>query len=188
MGEIRKHPPVKLIVGMIGVDESIFSVAEESLSAKFGVIDFQSNILHFVYTDYYIREMGSNLFRKFITLEKLIQPEEIATIKLFTNELEKEFLFPDTSRRKINLDPGYVTAAKLILASTKDHIHRIYLKDGIFVETTLRVENKSFQPWQWTYPDYRSEEYIQIFNEIRQLYMSQLRDYRVSTHSIPIVR
>jgi len=187
MGEIRKHPPVKLIVGMIGIDENIFSSAEESLSAKFGIIDFQSDIYPFIYTNYYIKEMGTNLLRKFIAFERLIQPEKIVEIKLFTNELEKEFLFSGTNNRKINLDPGYVTAAKLILASTKDHIHRIYLQNGIFAEITLWVENKSFQPWQWTYPDYRSQEYIQIFNEIRQLYMSQLRNYGISAHSMPLV-
>jgi len=180
MGEIRKHPPVKLIVGMIAVDASLFSPVEEPLSQRFGSIDFRSDVIPFDYTNYYIKEMGADLTRKFVSFEKLIKPEEIVEIKYFTNDLEKEFLYPNTERRRINLDPGYVSAAKLVLASTKDHIHRIYLRDGIYAETTLRMENRTFQPWQWTYPDYRSEKYIEIFNEIRRIYMEQLRDSGIS--------
>jgi len=182
MGEVKKHPPVKLIMGMIACDEVLFQPTESLLSQKFGAIDFQSQIIPFNYTTYYIKEMGSGLLRKFVSFQKLIHVEELPSIKLLTNELEKEFLFPNTNQRKINLDPGYVTAAKLILASTKDNIHRIYLKDGIYAETTLRVEDKSFRPWQWTYPYYRSDEYIQIFNEIRQIYLAQLRAGGLSAH------
>lgn len=175
MGEVKKHLPVKLIVSMIASHRDLFQSAEILLSQKFGVLDFQSQIMPFNYTNYYIKEMGTGLLRRFVGFQKLIEPEELVPIKHFTNELEKKFLNSDTNKRQINLDPGYITAAKLILASTKDHIHRIYLRDGIYAETTLRVENKSFQPWQWTYPDYRSAEYIQIFNEIRQIYMAQIK-------------
>lgn len=184
MGEIRRHPPVKLIVGMISADVNLFLPVEASLCQKFGRADFKSDVVPFNYTDYYAKEMGTGLTRKFVSFEKLIQPEEIVQIKLFTNELEKEFLYPSADRRRVNLDPGYVSAAKLILASTKDHIHRIYLRCGIYAEMTLRMERKTFRPWQWTYPDYRSEEYIGIFNEIRQIYMEQLRSSGISAHPI----
>jgi hypothetical protein len=184
MGEIKGHPPVKLIVGMIAADADLFSSAEVPLSRRFGPADFWSDVIPFDYTDYYTGEMGADLLRKFISFEKLIRPEEIVEIKIFTNDLERRFLHPNTDRRRINLDPGYVSAAKLVLASTKDHIHRIYLKDGIYAETTLRMENKTFRAWQWTYPDYRSEEYIAIFNEIRRIYMEQLRDSGISAHPV----
>lgn len=184
MGEIKKHPPVKLIMGMIAADADLFPSVEALLSQKFGRVDFSSDVMPFDYTDYYIKEMGADLTRKFVSFEKLIQPEKIVEIKYVTNELEKEFLHPDSSRRQVNLDPGYVSAAKLVLASTKDHIHRIYLRNGIYAEITLRMENKSFRAWQWTYPDYRSEEYIGIFNEIRRIYMEQLRNSGISAHPI----
>ena len=184
MGEIKKHSPVKLIVGMITADSALLSSAEDILSQKFGSVDFHSDTMPFNFTKYYIKEMGENLLRKFIGFEKLIQPEEIVEIKHFTNDVEKEFLLDGSSKRRINLDPGYITPAKLILASTKDHIHRIYLRDGIFAEITLQMEGHTFHPWQWTYPDYRSEEYIKIFNEIRQLYMQQLRNGGISSNYV----
>ena len=184
MGEIRKHPPVKLIIGMIAVDASLFAPVEEPLSQRLGNIDFRSDVIPFDYTDYYTKEMGSDLTRKFVSFEKLIKPEEMVEIKYFTNDLEKEFLYPDTELRRINLDPGYVSAAKLVLASTKDHIHRIHLRDGIYAEITLRMEKNTFRSWQWTYPDYRSEKYIGIFNEIRRIYMEQLRSSGISAHPV----
>ena len=184
MGETKGHPPVKLIMGMIAADANIFSSVEALLSQKFGHVDFWSDDIPFNYTDYYTKEMGPNLVRKFVGFEKLIQPEEIVEIKIFTNSLEERLFYPNTRRRRVNLDPGYVSAAKLVLASTKDHIHRIYLRDGIYAEITLRMEKKTFRPWQWTYPDYRSEEYIGIFNEIRRIYMEQLRNSGVSAHPV----
>lgn len=183
MGKIKGHPPVKLIVGMITSDEKLLNIAEKMLADEFGNIDFHSEILSFDYTDYYEPEMGENLKRKFISFKNLIHPENLAEIKILTNELEKNFLIEGTEKRCINLDPGYLTAAKLVLASTKDHIHRIYLCKGIFAEITLQMQGKTFRPWQWTYPDYRSEEYIKIFNSIRQIYMKQLQDAGISAHS-----
>lgn len=184
MGETKEHPPVKLIVGMIAAHEGLFASVEAPLSVEFGGIDFHSDVMPFDYTDYYIKEMGQDLTRKFIGFEKLIRPDELVEIKLFTNDLEKELLHPDTRRRRINLDPGYLSAAKLVLASTKDHIHRIHLRDGIYAEITLRMERKTFRPWPWTYPDYRSENYVEIFNAIRRVYMDQLRSSGISAHPI----
>ncbi|HGJ66822.1 TPA: DUF4416 family protein [bacterium] len=184
MGDIKKHPPVKLIVGMIATDAEIFLSAENILSQKFGNMDFTSEIIDFNYTDYYKKEMGENLLRKFITFERLIKPEEIVEIKIYTNEIEEEFLREGTNNRKLNLDPGYITAAKLVLATTKDYIHRIYLRDGIYAEVTLEMKGNSFCPWKWTYRDYQTDKYIAIFNNIRQMYMSQLQELGISAHAI----
>jgi thioredoxin reductase len=93
---------------------------------------------------------------------------EFYRIKLYANRLESKFL--NSSLRLINIDPGYIDKAKLVLASTKDYAHRIYLQKGIFAEVTLTYRGNSFSPNDWSYPDYRSKEYIDIFNQIRALY------------------
>ena len=179
MGKIKQPVGVKLFIGMISGEEDLFKEAEERLSQKFGSVDFKSPILSFQHTPYYESEMGSNLKRKFISFQGLIDPAEIREIKLFTNQLEQDFLHPDTEDRRINLDPGYLTLSKLALASTKDYQHRIYLGRGIYAEVTLRYKKgKGFEPWEWTYPDYRTREYLEIFNSLRKIYQSQLKTKR----------
>jgi hypothetical protein len=74
-----------------------------------------------------------------------------------------------------------VDLAKLVLASTKDHGHRVYLGQGIYAEVTLQYRGGRFQPWPWTYPDYASEEYCRLFGEIRALYHAQLRALRAAS-------
>lgn len=175
MGEIKPPSLVKLIVGMISAKEDLFKKVKEKMEQKFGPVDFQSPLLPFTYTRYYEDEMGKNLKRKFLSFFSLIDPKEIVEVKLFTNELEQSFLYPNSKRRRINIDPGYLSSSKLVLVTTKNYAHRIYLKKGIYAEVTLRYEGKSFKPWEWTYPDYKSEAYLQIFQEIRKIYRQQIR-------------
>jgi DNA-binding LytR/AlgR family response regulator len=173
MGLIKKHLPVKLFIGFIFSDDFYFLKAKEILIKKFGIVDLESEIIDFIYTDYYKKEMGENLKRKFISFRRLIQPDALPQIKIFTNKLENRL--STEQKRNINIDPGYLDMAKVILASTKDYSHRIYLKKGIFAEVTLFYQHKEFHPWAWTYPDYRTQNYREIFNKIRQLYVQQIR-------------
>lgn len=182
MGKPRRHPPVKLICGMISAHEELFEKASRLLQERFGEIDLKSEVMPFDHTDYYAKEMGEGLKRLFVSFSRLIPPESLAEIKLFTNGIESMFLKPGTENRMINLDPGYVAPNKLVLATTKDYAHRIYLGKGIFAEVTLKFYNGSFRPWEWTYPDYRTEGYIEFFNRVRRIYLDQLRSMGISPH------
>lgn len=170
MGKIKLPQPVKLVVGFIFSEEEIFIQTKKRFVEKYGEIDFESRSLFFKYTDYYRKEMGENLFRKFLSFKKLIMPEEIVEAKLFSVEVEKSFYLPGTEKRRINIDPGYLTLSKLVLATTKNFAHRIYLGRGVYAEVTLRyLRGEGFIPWEWTYPDYRSRDYLEIFNKLRSL-------------------
>lgn len=171
LGKVRRYNlRVKLIIGFIYKDEAFFIKSRDSLKRKFGRVDFESPALDFNYTAYYEKEMGAGLKRRFISFSKLVPIQDLYRIKLYTNRLESRFL--DFGMRRVNIDPGYLDLAKLVLASTKDYSHRIYLRKGIFAEITLSYRNNSFTSNDWTYPDYCSKEYIDIFNKIRQLYIS----------------
>jgi hypothetical protein len=174
MGNILKPFPVKLILGMLAAREEDFLRAEELFCLEYGPVDFSSSAIPFTWTEYYREEMGGNLLRKFVSAERLIDPSRLPGIKHFSNSLERRLAGED-GRRVVNLDPGYLTEGKLVLASTKDHQHRLYLCEGIFAEVTLRFVRGRYRPWDWTYPDYRSEEYASIFQEIRDLYRQQLK-------------
>lgn len=173
MGAVLKPQNVKLFFGFMSNDENLFSNTELILTKKFGLVDFTSKIIPFDYTDYYKKELGVGLKRKFISFKKLITPERLTDIKLFTDKIEHRLSFEN--KRRINIDPGYLSSGKLVLATTKDYAHRIYLKKGIFAEVTLFYQNGSFQPWQWTYPDYKTKDYIEIFNHLYKTYIGELR-------------
>lgn len=169
MGRIRKPPPVKLVMGFIYRDKEVFFRVKDKLKKKFGQVDFESPALSFNYTDYYAKELGQDLTRSFVSFKKLIPAQQLYKVKRYTNRIERRF--SRENKRCINIDPGYLDLAKLVLASTKDFSHRIYLHKGIFAEITLFFKDGSFRPWEWTYPDYRTPEYIGIFNRIRSLYL-----------------
>jgi len=173
MGKIRKVEKVKLIVGMISSEKELFGKIESALEKKYGAIDYQSKIIKFTFTKYYQEEMGKDLLRKFISFKKLINQDDVAEIKLFTNKLEDRFAVKN--KRKINIDPGYISLGKLVLATTKDQQHRMYLKKGIYAEVTLRYVKDSFKTWPWTYPDYRTKKYRDILNDIRSILKSGRR-------------
>jgi len=172
MGIVKRRPPVKLIVGFIFKEENVFIKAKKFLEKRFGKIDFESEEMPFVHTAYYENEFGKDLKRKFISFKKLIPTDSLSQIKIATNKIEKKLSNPPS--RLINIDPGYLNLSKLILATTKDYKHRIYLKEGIYAEVTLFYQDKTFKAWEWTYPDYRTNEYLAIFNQIREVYAQQL--------------
>jgi len=173
MGQIHKPLPVKLIMSIFTQKDALFNVAEKALAKKIGPIDFSSQILSFNQTQYYKDEFGDNLKRKIISFRKLIPPDNLWRIKTITNGLENKFL--QDKKRQLNIDPGYITQANLILATTKDYSHRIYIKKGIFEEVTLIFKNKTFTALPWTYPDYQSKELIDIFVQIRDILILQLK-------------
>lgn len=184
MAQPREPEPVKLIVGMLAFDVSLFADAEVELARHYGEVEAASAAVDFNFTDYYRSTMGEGLKRKFIVFTDLVDPGRLAEIKLLTNRIENEigsrFTHHDSrmtplTRRPINLDPGYLCGSRLVLASAKDFAHRIYLSQGIYAEVTLIFRDKSYQPLEWTYPDYRVSEHISFFNEVRRRYLERRR-------------
>lgn len=173
MSKIKKIQRVKLIISILSSRKELFDDLKLIMIRKFKSIDFESEFLSFNKTDYYEPEMSSNLLRKFYSFKKLIKPEKIAGIKIYTNKLELKFSYQN--KRIVNIDPGYLTLGKLILATTKNQQHRIYLQKGIFAEVALRYREGNFIPWEWTYPDYTSLDYRKFFNEVREIYKKQIQ-------------
>ena len=120
-------------------------------------------------TDYYEPTMGAGLQKCFFAFERLGDPGSLAERKIETNDWESEYATrrEHAEPRPLNLDPGYLTPAKLVLASTKDHAHRIYLARGIFAEVTLYYKDRRWQSRDWTFPDYRRGDYQQFFSQCR---------------------
>ena len=172
MGKISPPHKVKLFVGMLSQDAALFEELKNRLQDIYGPVDLEGPVWSWEHTKYYEKEMGAGLKRQFIFFERLINPGEIAEIKLRTDELERLYLSEQGGRR-INLDPGYLDTAKVVLASTKDFSHRIYLDKGIYAEVTLMYSGNSYQTLPFTFPDYRTEEYLELFKKARGVYKRQ---------------
>jgi len=171
----RKQPqPVKLIASILTGEQELVPAVCGRLEQELGPVDFMSPALSFHYTDYYTKEIGENLFRHFVTFEKLQPPDALPSLKGFTNSLEKIFSRQDGTRR-VNIDPGYICLWHLILATCKPFAHRPWLRDGIYADLTLIFRGKTFRALPWTFPDYGSPEIISLLNQVREGYYRQLK-------------
>jgi hypothetical protein len=173
-GAKPKVKPVKLICGVLHTREFDLEALDNMLISKFGPIESKSLSFDFDYTDYYMSEMGGNLIKQFYAFEKLVMPDSLPDIKHTTIAIESSFV--SNSRRTVNLDPGYLEESKLVLASTKNFSHRIYLLDNIWAEVTMRFARGKFILHDWTYPDYNRELAIEYFAMVREVYKKQLEN------------
>jgi hypothetical protein len=156
-----------LFIGTLFPDKKIFDDVSPILTDNFGSILFQSNIQPWKYSDHYNKELGTPLYRNFIFFNKVIDPSSLADIKLLTNAMETTC--SHAGKRRINLDPGYITLAKVVLASTKNYSHRIYLGKGIYAELALLYKNHQFISMPYTYNDYKDQAYLNMFTTVRNL-------------------
>jgi hypothetical protein len=177
MGDAHLPTPVLLLVAATSRYEQVLDLGREQCEARFGAALAVSSAFEFGETDYYAQEMGSGLLKQFWAFHA-IDPGRLAPVKRQTNEWEAEYagLKAHPEPRPLNLDPGYLTLAKLVLASTKDHAHRIYLADGIYAEVTLSYRRGGWQPFDWTYPDYRRSDYHEFFTRCRELLRPRARE------------
>ncbi len=159
-----------LIVAAFSRYDAALDWARARAVETWGPIELESERFAFRETDYYEATMGPEIKKTFWAFERFIAPERLVEIKLLTNAWEAEYaaLGRHDEPRPLNLDPGYLTRAKLVLASTKDHAHRLYLDRGIFAEVTLHFSHGRSQPRDWTFPDYRREDYGRFFERCRE--------------------
>jgi hypothetical protein len=172
MERTRSADPALLFVGTLYSEEKILNYSKEILERNFGDILLVSPSIPWNYSSYYKDELGWPLFRQFIFFKTLIDPGILADIKLKTNEIESTL--SSEGKRRVNLDPGYLTLSKIVLASTKNYAHRIYLGKGIYGEVTLIYKDGIYSPHLFTYKDYQDKQYIGIFMNARKMLKKML--------------
>lgn len=176
MGVIRPSQRIKIFTGIITRHRDLLPDLVATMSRALGPVDGESPEYPFDLTDYYAESMGEGLIRKFYSFESLRAPDGIAEIKRESNRWEdavaRSGKYPEA--RPVNIDPGYVTEGKIILLTTKDYSHRIYLDGGIFAEVTMIFRHGGFQKFEWTFPDFRSGRYDEYFVTLRERYRAQI--------------
>ncbi len=177
MWQLKEPKPVKLIIGILAADRQCLHAAVEALTTKFGRTDFVSNVWPFTQTDYYKDETGEHILRQFVSAERLITPALLAKIKHKTNKLERKLAarLALPVPRPANLDPGIIEPSKLILATTKNYSHRIYIGKRMYAEVTLVFDKGTWRPLKYTYPDYKQRCYFVFFEKVRTRLLEQLK-------------
>jgi hypothetical protein len=180
MAEPSTPDPVLLVVAAFSRHADALARGRAELEREYGPAGIVAEPFLFDETGYYEPTMGPGLLKQFLAFRDLVRPDGLAMIKLRTNALESQLAglgrFPEV--RPLNLDPGVLSLGKLVLATTKDQAHRIYLRDGIFAEVTLRYHDGAFEPWPWTYADYRRPEVHAFLRAARAYYRERLRERR----------
>ena len=177
MGEIIEARPVKLFIAITYHNSDLYQQTLNQLTDLFGSVEQAYHYDFAAYTNYYEEEMGSDLQKTIVSFNSLVEKDNSPQLKYISNEIEDQTANQQTypAKRKVNIDPGYLTEAKVILLTTKNFAHRVYVGQGIFAEIALTYRKTGFSPNNWTYPDYRSEGVIQFFNEVREKYRNQIR-------------
>ena len=170
----KKIAPVKLFCGLLLSKECCLDSVLERLVECFGDTDIVTPAMDFsAFSNYYEQEMGCSIRRYFVSFNNLIERQLLPDVKNSTIAIESTF--SEDNKRKFNIDPGYLTLGQVFLASTKDNFCRIYIRNGIYVEVTLRYMKNTYTAFPYTYKDYRSEEYLMFFNDVRKIYKEQLQ-------------
>ena len=177
MWTLNKPEPVKLIIGILAADAGCLTAARDRITSEFGPADLISDIWPFTQTDYYADQAGEHILRQFVTIDKLIDPGELAAIKHKTNKMEQTLAAQlDVGlRRPVNLDPGYIELSKLVLASTKNFSHRIYIGDNMYAEVTLTYSKETWIDYRYTFADYKQDKYHDFFSKVRERLLEQIR-------------
>ena len=177
MGETTEAINVLRILTAFSRHATALDWADAKAQNCWGTRQLASPRFLFTETDYYTTSMGEPLYKTFWAFSPTIDPAGLADWKLETNRWETEYAASTdhAESRPLNIDPGYLTLGKLVLASTKDHSHRIYLRNGIYAEVTLYYSNRNWQAREWTYPDYRRDDFQAFFSECRAYLRGQLQ-------------
>ncbi|MCA9246194.1 MAG: DUF4416 family protein [Planctomycetales bacterium] len=178
MGHIHEPEPVTPLLAAFSRYPAALAWARERAEAAWGATALVSEPFAFTDTDYYEPSMGPGLRKQFFAFAESVDPASLIEHKRATNAWEEEYARASQhdEARPLNLDPGYLMLGKLVLASTKDHLHRLYLGQGIYAEVTLHFKHGQWRHFEWTFPDYRRADYQAFFDECRQWHRQQRKE------------
>lgn len=184
MSKLQEPKPAKLVIGLFMKDRALFEALVAELGSQFGSFDMVSSWMPFDYTSYYEQEMGAPLFRRVLAFKSLIEQLDLASIKLTTNRLEDQYRH--NGRRRVNIDPGYLSYERFVLASGKNFIHRIYIGQKIYADLTLIYQQGAYQKLPWTYPDYADQPIASFLTQARAKYAVDLKRRKIEDRKMTL--
>jgi len=170
-------PAATIFCGFVYVPDLDLGEVLRVLERMWGPVEFISRRFPFDYTRYYAKEMGSPLLRRFATFREEVEQKALPAMKWQAKRVEGDYL-ASTGGRRVNIDPGLLLPERLLLATTKPCAHRPYLDRGIYADLTLVYHRKSYQPLEWTYPDYAAPHTVSMMNSLRERHALKKRATR----------
>jgi len=152
----------KLFFGVMFSDRYYYEKVINDLIKNFGEIEKESFEYKFdSFTSYYEEEMGKGLRKKIIVFNKKVNEKDLINTKKFITEIEKKY--SEDGERKINIDPGYVSKDKVVLASFKKKDFKRDLGNGIYAHEVLRFEDGMVKVFWHTFPDFKNHKVQEFF-------------------------
>ncbi len=161
---MRKNTEAYLGFALMWREKYFLSLAEDRLKKVYSGFFIQSDPFEPLFSQYYHKEMGSPLYKKFVLTNTIIDKSRIKDIKIDAVSIEDNFRID--GKRTVNIDPFYMDKDQVVVSTSKYRGNRIYIGDGVFVELELFYHHGSFQPFVWTYTDYK--DHIPFFNNLRK--------------------
>ena len=178
MGDTRPHFPVLFFTAIFSKNIEAIEWGRHEMEQLAGPVLMASPLFEFSETGFYAESMGTGLRKQLFVFSEDFDPAKLPDRKIRSNQLEETFRanhsYPES--RPLNIDPGYLSEAKLVLATTKDRDHRVYLRDGIYGEVTLFYLRSGWQFSRWTYPDYRRADYFEFLTDCRKLLRKRIQN------------
>jgi len=173
MGEARRAEEARLFCAAMFAPDGDVQSALDALGGRYGALAGSYGPIAFSFSSYYEPEMGPDLQKLYVVFQQPFERDQVAAAKVFTNEIELRLA--KDGRRRVNLDPGYLSRDKLVLATTKDFFHRIYLSRGIYAEVTLHYREGRYRHFSWTYADYKEPSFLGFLARMRAQLVGDLR-------------
>ena len=173
MSQLVTPPPVKAMAAILSAHRELIGQAARKWEELVGPLDYAGPEMTFNQSEYYREEMGWPQYKRIFAAETLVDPAALVDIKIGCQKIEAEFT--SDGRRSVNLDPGYVSPERLVLATGKNAAHRLYLGGGVWGELTLIYESGQYRALPWTYADYASDPVLEVVADLRKKYIEQRR-------------
>ena len=175
--EVESAPPrVKLIAAVLVRAEESLTACRKALEERFGPTDGATEPFLFLFSNFYQEEMGPDLRKVLWSFDSLRDAGQMVEIKRQAVQIEESHRLKGKGGRRLNIDPGFLSADRFVLTSRKDAGHRIFLDSGVFGEVTLLFSRGRYRPLSWTYPDYRMEMVGGFLRQVRTRFLRQMRD------------
>ena len=144
-----------LFMAIMYSSEDVFTKTKNDLISKYGEVKAEGSSYAFSFTDYYEKEMGSNLKKKFLIFNKEISKQDLIDIKLFITEIEEKYSI--NNKRTINIDPGYLSSKEFVLATFKQRSFKEKIHDKVWLHKVLEFDGNNIKHFFHTFADYKDK-------------------------------